>query len=137
MHRTLKAQTTRPPARNLRAQQRRFDTFSRIYNEERPHEALGQTTPASTYTPPERPRPDGFIELSYPAHFEVRLVSQDATMRWKSRKVAVSHILKRETVGLEEIDDGVWSIYFGPVHLGWLDEKDGRIMDTLGAHRTR
>jgi hypothetical protein len=137
MHRTLKARTTRPPAQSLRAQQRRFDSFSRIYNEERPHEALGQATPASIYTLPERPRPDDFIELSDPAHFELRQVSQDATLRWRCRKVAVSHILKREIVGLEETCDGVWSVYFGPVQLGWLNEKDGRIMDTLGADRTR
>lgn len=118
MQRTLKPRTTRPPAKKLRAQQRRFDSFSRIYNEERPHEALGQATPSSISTLPERPRPDVFIELSYPAHFEFRQVSQDATLRWKCRKVAVSHILNREIVGLEETCDGVWSVYFGPVHPG-------------------
>ncbi len=40
MHRTLKEQTTRPPAADRRGQQRRFDDFRREYNEERPHEAL-------------------------------------------------------------------------------------------------
>jgi hypothetical protein len=75
-----------------------------------------------TYT--ERPEP-----LEYPAHFELPLVSQDATIRWKSRKVFVSSLLGRRWVGLEQVGDGVWSVYFGPVHLGWLDEADFRIMD--------
>ena len=49
MHRTLKAQTTRPPANDAEEQQARFDAFRRHYNEERPHEALGQTPPAEHY----------------------------------------------------------------------------------------
>jgi transposase InsO family protein len=49
MHKTLKQQTTRPPANTLRGQQRRFDRFRKEFNEERPHEALGQLTPASRY----------------------------------------------------------------------------------------
>jgi transposase len=35
MHRTLKAETTRPPAATLRAQRRRFAAFQREYNDER------------------------------------------------------------------------------------------------------
>src|SRR6202030_868898 len=46
MHRTLKAQTSRPPAQDPDEQQARFDTFRRHYNEERPHEAHGQRPPA-------------------------------------------------------------------------------------------
>ena len=45
-HRTLKAETTKPPAATLAAQQVRFDEFLSLYNQERPHEALGQIPPA-------------------------------------------------------------------------------------------
>jgi hypothetical protein len=41
MHRTLKAQTSRPFAADAKEQQGRFDALRRHYNEERPHEALG------------------------------------------------------------------------------------------------
>jgi transposase InsO family protein len=44
MHKPLKAETARPPAGSLSAQQARFNRFRREYNEERPHEALGQRT---------------------------------------------------------------------------------------------
>ena len=50
MHRTLKAETTRPAAGSLAAQQRRFNVFRTEFNDERPHEALDQQTPAACYT---------------------------------------------------------------------------------------
>ncbi len=49
MHRTLKAEATRPPSANLQAQQVRFNRFRHEYNDDRPHEALGQDTPAAHY----------------------------------------------------------------------------------------
>ena len=51
MHRTLKRQTARPPAATRAAQQRRFGTFRREYNDERPHAALHALTPAMVYVP--------------------------------------------------------------------------------------
>jgi hypothetical protein len=37
-----------------------------------------------------------------------------------------------EYVGLKEIDDGVWNVYFGPVKLGRLLERHMRIEDEYG-----
>jgi transposase InsO family protein len=54
MHRTLKAEATRPPSANLQAQQVRFNRFRQEYNHDRPHEALDQETPASQYQPSTR-----------------------------------------------------------------------------------
>ena len=137
MHRTLKARTANPPRSNLRAQQRCFNDFRRVFNNERPHEALDLDTPAAHYSPSLRPFPKHLEPLTYPAHFEVRRVSQDSTIRWNARKVFVSHLLSRLEVGLEEIGEGVWSVLFGPLHLGWLDEADYRIMDIQGRRRRR
>lgn len=129
MHRTLKKRTANPPRATIRAQQRRFNEFRRLYNNDRPHEALDMETPASIYEPSPRPFVDRSRSLTYPGRFERRMVSGDSTLRWKSRKVFVSSLLKCHTVGLEQIAEEVWSVYFGPVHLGWLDEADLRIMD--------
>ena len=137
MHRTLKRHTARPPRASLTAQQRAFNDFRRVYNQERPHEALDQQTPASIYEPSLTPYPRRPPEITYPDHFEFRLVSQDSTIRWKGQKVFVSHLLGRHYVGLEEVGDGLWSVFFGPVHLGWLDESDYRIMDVKGRKRRR
>jgi putative transposase len=58
VHRTLNQETARPPTDSLPAQQRRFDDFRAVYNNERPHEALGPKTPASLYQPSPRPYPE-------------------------------------------------------------------------------
>jgi hypothetical protein len=133
MHRTLKAETTRPVAGNLQAQQRRFNRFVDEYNLERPHEALGQETPASVYRPLQlRKLPRKLPQLEYPGHFELRLVSRNSGIRWRKHWVCVTETLAGEYVGLEEIDDGFWDVYFGPVRLGRLDERTLRIEDHKG-----
>lgn len=137
MHRDLKRETTLPPRANLRAQQQRFNEFRRIYNFERPHEGLGMDIPSERFRPSPRSYEETSKPLEYPAHFEVRLVSQDSTIRWNSRKVFVSHLLGRQHVGFEQVAEAVWSVYFGPIHLGWLDEADYRIMDVMERKRRR
>ena len=46
--------------------------------------------------------------------------------------VNVSTVCAGEYVGLEEIDDGVWDVYFGPLKLGRFIERQMRIEDALG-----
>ncbi|MDX1300588.1 MAG: IS481 family transposase [Pseudomonas sp.] len=123
MHRTLKQAATRPPAASRRAQQRRFDGFRDEYNQQRPHEALGQQTPASQYTSSARPYPTRLPKLHYPDYFEVRKVSRNGVIYWRNKWVYVSHLLDQEQVGLEAIEDGIWQVYFGPVLLGRFDER--------------
>jgi len=132
MHRTLKAEATRPPSGNLQAQQTRFNRFRHEYNHERPHEALQQETPASCYRPSARALPTRLAPMEYPGHFEVRLVSRNSGIRWNRHWVCVTHTLAGEYVGLEEVGDGLWDVYFGPVKLGRMDERILRIVDYKG-----
>jgi putative transposase len=132
MHRTLKAETTRPPARTRRAQQHRFDRFRQEFNLERPHEALDMQTPASYYEPSPRQMPHKLPPLHYPDRFEVRYVSANGGIRWNRQWVNVSITCAGEYIGLEEIDDGVWNVYFGPLKLGRLLERHMRIEDAYG-----
>lgn len=132
MHRTLKAETARPPRADRATQQYRFDEFRHRYNTERPHEALGDATPASCYTPSPRPYTTTLDPVVYPGHFERRLVSRNGGIRWNKRWVNASHLLAGLEIGLEAIDDGLWNVYFGPVWLGRLHEQVGRIVDQLG-----
>ncbi|MGD9985055.1 MAG: IS481 family transposase [Porticoccaceae bacterium] len=132
MHRTLKAETTRPPAINLATQQRKFNRFRQEFNNERPHEALDQHTPASYYTPSPRPMPDKLPPLEYPDRYEVRYVSANGGIRWNHNWVNVSVCCAGEYVGLEEIDEGVWNVFFGPLKLGRLHERHMRIEDVNG-----
>jgi len=132
MHKTLKAEATRPPAANRRAQQRKFNHFRQEFNEERPHEALDMATPGSIYVPSRREMPDRLPPLEYPDRFEVRYVSGNGGIRWNKGWVNVSSTCIGEYVGLEEIDDGVWNVYFGPLKLGRLLERHMRIEDEYG-----
>jgi transposase InsO family protein len=126
MHRTLKAQTTRPPEPTLERQQRRFDDFVNEYNNERPHEAHAQKRPATLYTSSPRAYPESLPTIEYPGHLETRKVDHTGTIRWKNARLFLSHTLHGETVGLEEIDDGVWSLYYASVLLARFDEHERR-----------
>lgn len=132
MHKTLKAEATRPPSTNLRAQQFRFNRFREEYNQERPHEALGQETPASVYEPSRRQFPRKLPELEYPGHYERRYVSENGGIRWKCAWVNVTTTLAHEWVGLEEVGDGLWDVYFSRLRLGRLDERRMQIEDPYG-----
>jgi hypothetical protein len=68
---------------------------------------------------------EGLFELEYPGleypdRFEVSDVSANGGIRWNRRWVNVSLCCAGEYVGLEEIDDGVWNVYLGPLKRGRL-----------------
>jgi putative transposase len=137
MHLVLKRQATRPPQANLRMQQRALTTFRHEYNWVRPHEALDGALPSDLYRPSARPFPRRLEPLVYPAHFEVRLVSRNGGIRWLNQWVNVSHLLAEEYVGLEEVDAGLFDVYFGSVWLGRFVEPKLRIVDGEGRTKRR
>jgi putative transposase len=124
MHRTLKQAATRPPSSSLRSQQQRFDAFCEEYNERRPHEALDQKTPAACYQASTRAYPETLPKLEYPGYYEVRKVTHNGTVSIRNKMVYISHLLKDESVGLEEVDDGIWRVYFGPVSIGHFNVRE-------------
>lgn len=127
MHRTLKQETARPPAATGSAQQESFDRFRHLYNESRPHEALAQRTPAQLYQPSQRSYPESLAELEYPGHFEVRSVRSRGEIHWRGELVYLSEALIGERVGLEEGDEGVWSVFFGEMLLARFNERDRKL----------
>jgi putative transposase len=130
--RTLKADTTRPPGATRRAPQRKFNHVRAAFNHERPHEALDRRTPAACDEPSPRKMPHTLPPLEYPDRFAVRYVSAHGGIRWTHQWGNVSHVCVGAYVGLEEIDDGVWNVYFGPLKLGRLLERHMRIEDAYG-----
>ena len=132
MHKTLKAEATRPPRASSLAQQRRFNSFRAEFNDERPHEALDMETPDSLYERSPREMPARLPPLEYPDRFETRYVSANGGIRWNSEWVCVSTVCAGEFVGLEEIDNGVWNVYFGALKLGRFLERHMRIEDAYG-----
>ncbi len=122
MHRTLKQATARPPAANRSAQQRRFDAFRREYNQDRPHQALDQATPASRYQPSPREYPRRLARIEYPETWHVRKVAGGGQIRWQGEMIFLAHALAYEPVGLEQIEDRVWRVWFRDYLVGMVDE---------------
>ena len=133
MHRTLKEEVAHPPCRSPAAQQRALDRFRQVYNQDRPHHALGLLTPSVLYEPSVRPYPEDLPDVAYPAHFEVRRVSKIGVVNWKRKRIFVSTALANEPLGFEHIADEIWSVFFGNVLLGRLLESEARIV--VGAGR--
>ena len=118
LHLTLKQETATPPAASLRAQARRFRDFRRIYNDIRPHEALSQTPPVEHYTASCRTYSGRLRAPDYPSHWHVRQVRHAGEIKWKGGTIYISQSLSGEPVGLEEGEDGCFTLRFGAVTLG-------------------
>lgn len=133
MHRELKRETTRPPAATRRAQQRRFEAFRQRYNDERPHEGIGDRTPDSVWTPSARPYPEHRLTPQYPAALDVRRVSRGGTISWRGTLVFLSEVLRGEDVALEEIDDDCWNVLYYTTLLARWDGRTRRLTSARSA----
>jgi transposase InsO family protein len=120
MHRTLKAETTRPPGANSLQQQGRFDAFREEFNIERPHEALAMKCPAEVYSASLSPFA-GLPELSYPFHDRDILVTTCGRICLHRKKINISSVMAGQRLGIKEVDDGIWIVSFMRYDLGYID----------------
>jgi transposase InsO family protein len=134
MHRTLKAETCRPPATTAAEQQKRFDAFRREFNRVRPHEALGQRTPAEFYGASPRPFVKPVGDLDYRPDEQVRRVRSSGEIRWNGSLLFVSEAIIGETVAISQRAGGHWLIRFADVALGLIDRQSGQL-SRFGAGR--
>ena len=123
MHRTLKAETSKPPAATATAQQVRFDQFRRHFNEERPHEALEQSTPGALWQPSTRMLPERLDEPWYDADHEVRRVRPNGEIKWRGDSVFIGEALAGEPVGIAEHENGGAIVRFAGRDLGLIDAR--------------
>jgi hypothetical protein len=137
MHLTLKQEVASPPKQSLRAQQRAFNKFMREFNDERPHEALRNSTPAELYEDSHRRYPRKLPKISYPAHFDERAVRPDGTFKWGGRYTYLTEALSGYRVGFQRTCDRHWDIFFGPVYLAAFDERMGTIIRPSRPRRRR
>ena len=116
-----------PPSADRQAQESRFARFKRDYNEERPHQALGQNPPAAFYVASPRAMPVCLPEPNYPAEAAVRHVRSNGEIRWRGELIGVSTALVGEPVAVEETIDGQWQVRFHNLRLGVIDQKQNRL----------
>ena len=108
-------------------QQRAFDRFRAEYNNHRPHEALGQTPPRAHYEPSLRRMPESLRPPDYGNDFVARSVSVNGLFSWRGTKLRVSKLLADQPVGLKQIDEDEWELFYGPVLLGYVLSRDSKI----------
>ena len=126
-YRTLKQETATPPAASLPRQQERFDAFRAVYNNERPHEALGQRTPVSLYQPSPRPYRDRVEDPHYGNEVAVRRVRSNGQIKWAGELIFVGEALIGEPVGILETEGGDWLVRYADVELGYIHPQRRRL----------
>ena len=126
MHLTLKQDATKPASFNFLQQQERFDTFIEVYNNERPHQALGGACPADLYTPSARAyRPPE--EPEYPFHDRSVRVTRCGRICIGKRKISLSTAFAGQIVGIREVEQGIWLVSFLDYDLGFFDDNEARV----------
>jgi len=129
MHRTLKAKTATPPRASLRAQQRAFDLFRQMFNEERPHEGIDDAVPAERYIGSDRPYPTRLPALEYPGHFIVRKVSSAGRIRIDGAAYFIGRVLGGQYIGLEPATGDTLTVHFGAYAIGTMHQPSKRILN--------
>jgi putative transposase len=126
MHLTLKKEATKPASFNFLQQQVRFDEFVEVYNNQRPHQALGGQYPGDLYTPSPRPyrAPE---DPEYPYHDRVITVTKCGRLCIGRRKINLSTVFAGQKVGIREVADKIWLVSFLEYDLGFFDEDEGRV----------
>jgi hypothetical protein len=133
MHKTLKDEATKLPSATLKAQQKRFDVFQSEFNDDRPHEDRHEATGGAVRA---------FTEAVPRARAGPRVprALRGATGEPQRRRAVEERLVERgarlieENVGMEEVDDGVWSVFFGALIIGRFDEKEMRLVGTFSTH---
>ncbi len=135
MHRTLKAEATRPPTRSFSAQQTAFDEFRREYNQDRPHEGLQQQRPVDVYTRSPRAMPNKLPTLAYPETHEVRRVARNGAFSYQDQRYYLTDVLALENIGLTPLDDDTRELWIGPLAVGYIDLRTRRFTPYEGKQR--
>jgi transposase InsO family protein len=129
MHRTLKQETAMPPERNRRAQQRAFDRFREEYNQVRPHESLQMQTPEQIYAPSPREFPARVPKIEYPSAMQVRKVRPKGEIAFLGHQhLFLTEVLIGEHVGLLQLEDRYWKVYFMQLPIACFDSHNFRML---------
>jgi transposase InsO family protein len=113
-HRTLGAEVLRYliPV-NLAVCQQRFVQWRYVYNNERPHEALGLKVPAKCYQPSNRAYPETLPALEYGPSDIVKKVQPRGHIKYQGREYYLSMAFAGQHVALRFTNtDGLLDVYF-------------------------
>ena len=138
MHRTMKAECCKPASANGVAQQRRFDRWRKQFNEQRPHEAIGQRVPDDVYHKSAIRLDEGIAVDLYGPLEQTHPVSEAGHVSWQGRSWHVGDAFAGQGVVFEPREDAsVVGVRFANLVLGEIGGECpyGRIRPTEFAKR--
>jgi len=121
MHRDIKAELQKSPAKNLRLQQEIFDIWRTEFNTARPHRALKMATPSERYCVSERRYTQEIVPYDYGDGMQTRTVGKRGSIWWRGKERFVSNALSKEQIGIEIRDGMMLSLWFRDFYLGATD----------------
>jgi hypothetical protein len=124
MHRVYKADLASPAAATPRGQQWRTTRWITYYNEQRPHEGLGQRVPASLYRQSHRRYHGRLPQPTYPRGWLKRRVTASGYVRWCGRLRVIGRAFGGQDVGFKFVRAGVHEVYLGCHLIGLLVDSD-------------
>ena len=84
------------------------------------------------------PRPGAFPETEpkpeYPVHYAGAAGLPQRRHSLEGGVADVGHSLIEENVGMEEVDTGVWSVFYYRQLIGRFDERNLELFGTMGTH---
>lgn len=127
MHLSMLVDRRGPVRSTVREEQKRLSLWREEFNHDRPHEALGFHTPASCFSVSPRPMPRRLPEIEYRTGVQVRTVDVIGKIGWKGRDLFLTEALRRQRLGFEAIDNGLWTVWLAQMELGIFDERAHRM----------
>jgi transposase InsO family protein len=118
LNKTLMESTTIEPAHDNAGQQVLFNDFQRMFNEERPHEGLGQDRPVSRYRRSPRVFPEQVPVVEYEPHFQIQAVDSRGRISWQGERIYFSDAFANEPIAFERIDYETWRVHYGSFVIG-------------------
>ena len=127
MHRSLKEATINPPCYSFRAQQKAFDRYRKQYNHIRSHESLKRKVPDDVYRPSYRSYPSKLLDIEYDQSVKVRKVRHNGEIKWQGHLLYMSQVLAKQPIGLKQIAEDRWAIYYSFYLLGYWNERKQKL----------
>jgi transposase InsO family protein len=124
IHKTLDEKVP-GPEETLAAQQRVYESFRFDYDWLRPHKALGLRPPADRLVPFRRSYPQRMVDPPYPPYMVARRMSGNGEIKVGGQRFFVSEVLAHELVGMDQVHNDGFDLYFGTCLIGYLDLRAG------------
>jgi hypothetical protein len=125
-HRSLKAEVlSLSRFQDLAQCQQSFDRWRHIYNNRRPHEALGMAVPADRYQASRRSFPERLEPPEYAPSDIVRKVQDGGFIHFKGHEIRLCKAFKGHSLALRPtVEDGIWDACFGSYRIAQVDLRN-------------